>query len=132
MLTQNLALDNSTGVEATFNLQKYLPDGALRIDVASTTTESKSLEIRHTSSGKGAASIDRHLISSYWTKPDVAGVPFKATVNLTLAVPRNAVFSNADILDLVAYVIDLISDGGFSGSGLAGTTNASAVLRGES
>jgi hypothetical protein len=132
MLTQNLALDNSTGVETTFNLQKYLPDGALRIDAASTLTEPKCLEIRHTASGKGAAIIDRHLLSAYAVKADDAGAPVKATVNFTISAPRNAVFSNSDIFDLVSYVIDAVSDGGFSGSGLAGTTNLLALLRGES
>lgn len=132
MLTANLALDGSTGTEATFNLQTYLPDGARRIDVASTLTEPRTLEIKHSSTGKGAAVVDRHLISATSQQADAAGTPFKAIVNLTMSVPRNAVFSNADVLDLVSYIVDFITDGGFSGSGLAGSTNASAVLRGES
>jgi hypothetical protein len=132
MLTANLALDGSTGVEATFNLQTYLPDGARRIDAASTLVEPKTLVIKHSSSGKGAGIVDRHLISAVSAQSDDAGVPYNATVNLTMAVPRNSVFSTADILDLVSYVVDFITDGGFTGSGMAGTTNASAILRGES
>jgi hypothetical protein len=132
MLTANLALDNSTGTESTFNLQAYLPDGARRIDTASTLTEPRTLEIKHTASGKGAAVVDRHLIAAVSQQADAAGIPYRATVNLTIAVPRNAVFSNTDVADLISYVVDFISDGGFSGSGIAGTTNLLAVLRGES
>lgn len=132
MLTANLALDNSTGVESTFNLQVYLPDGARRIDSVSTLTEPRTLEIKHSVTGKGAAMIDRHLISAVNQQSDAAGVPFKAIVNLTIAAPRNTVFSNTDLADLVSFVVDFISDGGFSGAGIAGTTNLSAVLRGES
>lgn len=108
MLTQNLALDSSTGTEATFNLQSYATDGAVRIDVASDNSRSQFLEVRHTASGKGVAAIDRHLISAYAVELDGAGVPYKATVNLTIAKPRNAVFSTVEIADLVSYIVDLI------------------------
>nr|QDH88738.1 MAG: hypothetical protein H2Bulk35506_000002 [Leviviridae sp.] len=132
MLSTNLTLDDSSGDELTWNLQAYLPDGARRIDSASTLTEPRFLEIKHSNSGKGAGIVDRHLVSASKQKLDGAGVPYKAIANFTMAVPRNTVFSTADVLDLAAAIIDLITDGGFSGSGFAGTTNASAILRGES
>lgn len=132
MLTANLALDGSTGTEATFALQSYLPDGARRIDAASTLVEPTFLEIKHSATGKGSAIVDRHLISASRQEADAGGNPFKATVNLTIALPRNTVFSNGEVADLVSYLVDFITDGGFSGSGIAGTTNLSAILRGES
>lgn len=132
MLTANLPLDDSSGDEITFNLQTYLPDGARRINSASTLTDKKYLEIRHTSSGQGTGVVDRHLISAYAVKQDVAGAPHKGTVNLTFSNDRSGTLSDSDMLDLCAALIDLITDGGFSGSGFAGTTNASAIFRGES
>jgi len=132
VLTANLALDGSSGVEATFALQSYLPDGARRIDVASTLVEPTFLEIKDSAKGKGNAVVDRHLISASRQETDAAGTPYKATVNLTIAAPRNLVFSNGELADLVSYLVDFITDGGFSGAGIAGTTNLSAILRGES
>lgn len=133
MLTANLALDDATGDEVAFNLQAYLPDGARRIDVTSTPTEPRLLEIKHSSSGKGAAVVDRHLISASKTVDDeTSGGPKKAIVNLTISLPRTVSLAAADVHDLIAVIVDLISDGGFTGSGLAGTTNVASILRGES
>jgi hypothetical protein len=132
MLTANLSLDDASGDEITFNLQVYLPDGARRIDIASTPTEPRLFEIKHTTSGKGAATVDRHLVSVSSTKLDGAGVPQKGIVNVTFTQPRSTAISSADMFDLFSTAVDLLTDGGFSSSGMAGTTNASAVLRGES
>jgi hypothetical protein len=132
MLTQNLTLDDASGDAVAYNLQVYLPDGARRIDVASTPTEPRLLEIRHSTSGKDANTVDRHLISASVTKVDGAGTPRKGIVNLTLTQPRSTSISNNDVLDCLAAIIDLIGDGGFGDSGFTGTTNASAILRGES
>jgi len=132
MLTANLTLDDASGDEVAYNLQSYLPDGARRVDVARTSTEPRFLEIRHTSNGKGANIIDRHLISCYVTEEDAAGTPRKAVVNLTMAVPRTTAISTTDVLDCLAAIVDLLGDGGFGDSGFTGTTNAAAILRGES
>jgi hypothetical protein len=133
MLTANLSLDDATGDEIAFNLQSYLPDGARRVDVTTTPTEPRTLTIQHTQSGKGAAIVDRHLVSASLTKDNAdSGGPKRAIVNLTISLPRTTAFANADVYDLIAVIVDLIADGGFSGSGLAGTTNVAAILRGES
>jgi hypothetical protein len=133
MLTANLSLDDATGDEVAFNLQAYLPDGARRIDITTTPTEPRLLEIKHSQSGKGAAIVDRHLISASKVVDDAtSGGPKKAVVNFTISLPRTASLVAADVHDLIAVIIDLVSDGGFSGSGLAGTTNVASILRGES
>jgi hypothetical protein len=132
MLTANLALDDATGDEVAFNLQSYLPDGARRIDIATSNPDERTLTIQHTASGKGTAVVNRHLISAKLSKVSEAGVPSLATVNLTIAMPKNNGIANADIHDLVSVIVDLVTDGGFSGSGLAGTTALAAILRGES
>jgi hypothetical protein len=132
MLTQNLLLDDKTGDEITFNLQSYLPDGSRRVDITSTYTDERALEIRHTSSGKAGNVVDRHLISAFVTKQDSAGIPRKGVVNVTFTLPRSAAVSQDDVIDLFAVIVDLACDGGFSSAGISGTANLSAILRGES
>jgi hypothetical protein len=102
------------------------------VDNTSTLSEPNVLEIQHTSTGPAGGLTDRHLIRRTSKKLDSAGVQRVATVNLTVNVPRTAVFTTNDILDMVAHIVDLVTDGGFSGSGFAGTTALAAILRGES
>ncbi|DAD51808.1 coat protein [ssRNA phage Gerhypos.3_14] len=132
MLTANLTLDDASGDAVAFNLQAYLPDGARRIDVTSTPSEPKTIEIRHSTSGKDASAVDRHLISASVTKLDAAGAPRKGIVNLTMSIPRSTAVSQTEVFDLLAAIVDLVCDGGFGDSGMTGTTNAAAILRGES
>lgn len=130
MLTQNLVLDNAEGTDVTFNLQAYLPDGARRIDITSTPTEPRLLEIRHSTSGKGSSAVDRHLISSSVTKRNGAGVPQKGVVNLTFTVPQDVIITQSDIKNALAAILDVIFDGTMTS--YTSTTNLSAILRGES
>lgn len=132
MLSTNLSLDKSDGVEVTYNLQSYLPDGARRIDVTSSTAFPNLLTVQHTSSGKVPVVTDRHLISATKSIANGANPAQKATVNLTIAIPRGGLFGTVEVADLVSVIIDLISDGGFSAAGIAGTANLAAILRGES
>jgi hypothetical protein len=131
-LTDTLTLDGASGVEASFVLQGRDNQGSRRIDSASTLTEPRLLTVKHSKTGTGANAIDRHLIQFTRTELDAATIPRTATVNLTIAVPQSSVFSAAEIQDMVAYLVDLISDGGFTGSGFAGVTNLGAILRSES
>jgi hypothetical protein len=115
-----------------FALTGYTTDGSKRLDLTTTLAEPRTLEIKHSSSGKGGDAVDRHLVSASSLVLNTAGVPRRATVNLTISVPRDSSITAAAVRDLVSVIVDLISDGGFSGSGLAGTTNLDAILRGES
>jgi len=132
MLTANLLLDDKTGDEIAFNLQAYLPDGARRIDTASTPSEPRTLEIRHTTSGKDGSAVDRHLLSASVTKLDAAGIPRKGIVNVTFTLPRSSAVSQDNVIDLFASIVDLACDGGFTSAGMSGTANLLAILRGES
>jgi hypothetical protein len=49
-----------------------------------------------------------------------------------MAVPQSASITNTKVIDLVANLIDLISDGGFTDSGMAGNVAITQLLRGES
>lgn len=132
MLTQDLVLDDAAGVESTFKLIGITADGAKRLASGSTLAQPLMLEIKHSVTGKGGAAIDRHLISASRTVNDSAGVPVRAVVNVTFALPRDTAVSATDCQNLFGNLVDLLCDGGFSGSGMAGTTNIAAVLRGES
>jgi hypothetical protein len=51
---------------------------------------------------------------------------------MTWAIPRDVAITSNDVIDLTANGVDLITDGGFTGSGMAGTTALVALYRGES
>lgn len=131
-LTSTLTLDGTTGTEASFVLQTTDSTGARRINSATTLAAPESLIIKHSKSGSGANAVDRHLVQFSRTELDSAGVPRTAIVNFTMAVPQSSVFTTSEITDLASYLVDLITDGGFSGTGMVGTTNITALLRGES
>lgn len=132
MLTSNLTLDNSGGAATEYHLQTYLTDGSRRINIASSLSQPEVLEIKHSSSGKGATTVDRHLVSAFKTVNNGAGVPLKGGVNLTFNLPRDPAFDPEFIFDLLSVIVDLVTDGGFGDSGMTGNTTATAILRGES
>jgi hypothetical protein len=132
MLTSDLALDGRAGTETTFVMLPQNNGVTTRVDNTSTISEPNTLEIQHSSTGPAGGLTDRHLIRRTKKVLDAAGQTRVATVNLTVNVPRTAAITQDDILDMVAHIVDLITDGGFSGSGFAGTTALQAVLRGES
>jgi hypothetical protein len=115
MLTPNLVLNTGLTEDtavSTFALQAYLPDGSRRMDVQSTLNEPRLLEIKHSTTGKGASIVDRHLISASLTQNNsLTPGPQKATVNLTLSVPRSAAFSPSLILGLLRSILDVCYDG---------------------
>jgi len=132
MLTSTLTLDDASG-DATEYVQISLDtSGSVRRNSATTNAEPSTLSIKHSRTGKGVNAVDRHLIQFAKTELDSLGVPRTSIVNLTMAVPQATVVTNQDIFDLVANLVDLVSDGGFTDSGMAGTTILTQILRGES
>jgi hypothetical protein len=132
MLTQNLTLDDSSGDAITYNLQSYLTDGARRIDSSTTLDTPRLLTIQHSSSGKGSDVVDRHRVLVEITKTNAGGVKRKGSVNIAFTVPQDSIISNTDIADCLSAAVDLLCDGGFGDSGMTGTTNFTAIMRGES
>jgi len=131
-LSDTLTLDNATGTEATFALQGRDTSGARRIDTASSLATPQTLVIKHSKSGVGQNAVDRHLVQLSRTELDSNGIARTAIVNFTMAVPQSTVFSSTEILDLCGYLVDLITDGGWTASGFAGTTALTQLLRNES
>jgi hypothetical protein len=131
-LTDTLTLDDATGDETAFVLLFKDQNQTKRIDSAGTLAAPRTCVVKHSSSGKGTNIIDRHLIQFTELVQDAAGVDRTAVVNLTMAVPRSSVITNAKVIDLVSFLVDLICDGSFSSSGIGGTVNITALLQGQS
>lgn len=131
MFDNTILLDDASGDEVTYNLV-FNPgnDGTKRLDAATTLAEPGYFTVKHTVSGTGPGAVDRHLVSITRTLMS-AGSPRTLTVNLTIAVPRDVVITNQIVFDAVSNLIDFVSGGSFSSSGIGATTNILALLRGE-
>jgi hypothetical protein len=128
--TDDLVLDDVSGDDVTYRITGRDASGSKRIDIATTLSEPAFLAMRHSSNGKGADTVDRHLVQFTRTKLDANGIPRTLTVNFTLSVPRNAVITSTVIADQVMNLLDLLASGGLTT--LASTANIDAILRGES
>ena len=128
-LASNLTLDDASGDDVSFVLTKNNSDGTIRIDSASTLSLPYTLAIKHSTSGKGAEAIDRHLVQFAKTV-NATPVPVQVVANFTLAVARNSALTQEIIFDVVANMLDFLMSGGFTT--LSSTANLEAVLRGES
>lgn len=130
MLAQNLTLDDADGTDVTFNWVSSDSSGVKRVDVATTRSNQRVLDIRHTQSGKGSSIVDRHLVQVKQTVPRADGTTVDITVNFTMYVPRVSEVTNQLVLDDVAIVLDLLTDGALVNP--MTSVNLAALLRGES
>jgi hypothetical protein len=128
--TDDIVLDDVSGDDITYRLKGRDANGSSRIDIATNLAEPALLAIRHQVSGKGVDAVDRHLIQFTRTKNDSNGIPRTLTVNLTVAVPRNAVITSTIVKDQIMNLLDLMSDGALTS--LATSANIDSLLRGES
>lgn len=108
-----------------YSKTKTLPDGSIRMNIATDIATPENLVIKHQRTGKAgtpAGVVDRHLvqITKIERDPDTSQL-LQASVNMTFVVPQNTVFTQADIEDLVAKLTSFLS-----------TANITKVLRGES
>lgn len=129
MLANDLTLDKKDGTDVVYRLINQDGTGSRRIDVTTNLSAPKLLTIRHSSQGKGADAVDRHLVSITQT---VAGsaAPRTLTVNFTVAVPRDAVITSTIVKDAICNMIDFLADGSIGS--LSTMDNVDAILRGES
>jgi hypothetical protein len=126
-ISSPIVVDDASGDDVTFARVGGDTSSSRFIDVASNLAEPGLFEIKHNQSGSGATVVDRHLVS---LKRTVAATPLPVslTVNLTIAVPRNAAVTNQMVYDAVANVIDFVSAGGLA---TLTTTAVDSLLRGE-
>lgn len=128
--TSDIVLDDASGDDVTYRLTSSDANGTKRIDIATTLAAPSFLAIRHSQAGKGADTVDRHLVQFTRTLVDSNGLPRTLTVNLTIAVPRNAVITSQIVKDQIMNLLDLMSDGALTT--LATSANIDSLLRNES
>jgi len=131
MLAQTLTLDDASGDETSYILVSQDSNGTRRIHDIDSLAEPGTLVIKHSVNGSGMDAVDRHLVQFTRTLLST-GKPRTAVVNLTLSVPRDTVITSGIVIDMVANLVDLIADGGFTTAGFAAITTLTALLRGES
>jgi len=122
-----IVVDDASGDDVTYSRVGGDTTSSRFIDVSSTIAEPGLFEIKHSVNGSGAQLVDRHLVS---LKRTVATTPLPVSlvVNLTIAVPRNAVVTNQMVYDACANVIDFVSAGGLA---TLTATTIDSLLRGE-
>lgn len=129
MLANDLTLDNASGTDVVFRLVSQSPDGSRRIDIGSTLALPSTLVIKHSVSGKIPNVTDRHLIQLNKTVATALGST-SITVNFTLTVPRDVAVTPTEVKDVIANLLDFLTDSTLAG--WSATTNVEAILRGES
>jgi hypothetical protein len=97
-----------------------------------TLAEPIEMKISHSTSGKGEAIVDRHLVQFTRTVVDAVGVPRVAIVNFTIAMPRSTV-SGLDAGLLTNALWEFIRDaGGNETADAVDTDKLAQLMRGES
>lgn len=129
MLSSDLTLKSATGSDVIYRLISQDSTGTRRIDIASTLALPAVLSIKHSVSGKSPNVTDRHLIQLNKTVATATGTTI-LTVNFTLTVPRDVAVTPAILHDAVSSILDLLTDGTYTGT--ATTPTLDAILRGES
>jgi len=126
-LTSPLVVDDASGDDVTFNRIGSDLSSAKFVDITSNQAESRSILVKHGSTGKGSAIVDRHLVS-YISVVPATPAPATLTINFTVAADRNVAVTNQMVYDGVANLIDFISAGGLA---TLTTTTIDALLRSE-
>lgn len=131
MLDSNLTLDDADGTDVVFNLVSQDANGIKRVDVSTTRANLRVLNIRHTQSGSTKSGfVDRHLVQVVQTVPTAAGPSVDVVVNFTMNVPRVTEVTNQIVLDDVAIILDLLTDGALVNP--MTSVALTQILRGES
>lgn len=103
-LNSTLVLGDATPTNRNFVTVSTDATGAIRIDDSTTLALPRYLTIRHSAQKNKAGEItDRHLVQLAVTKADASGKVATATVNVTIAVPRNGIVSREDVNHIVAF-----------------------------
>lgn len=129
MLSSDLTLKTAAGADVVYRLVSQDTTGTRRIDIASTLALPSTLIIKHSQSGKGNLVVDRHLIQLNKTLATALGSTV-LNANFTLTVPRDVAVTALTVHDIVSNLLDLLTDGTYTGT--ATTPTLDAVLRGES
>lgn len=119
MFASTITINDSAAAAKSF-VQVNTQDGTRRLDNGTSLSAPRAMLIKHTSSGAGSKVVDRHLLSFTHTLVDSAGIPYTATANLTIAVPRNSTVTATNVKDLWYFIKNFLTD-----------ANLTSVLLGE-
>ncbi len=100
-----------SGSGVTFTTTEFAGKSSTRLNTATSLSAPETLVIKHQTTGpdKNLVVRDRHLISSSRVETDTDGKPYACTVNLTFDVPRNGLFSDADVLRQLSILANLLT-----------------------
>lgn len=114
-----------SGSDVTFTTIERGLKETTRMNTATDLSSPENLVIRHQVQGStknGGTITDRHLIQAARTELDGDGNPYTCVVNLTIAVPRVGLFSQAEVQRQIDLIVNLLLASGA----------VAAILRGES
>jgi hypothetical protein len=132
-LSSTQTLKDRTNADRTFLETSRDGQGASRLDSATTLAEPARLEIKHSTSGKGSAAVDRHLIQVTRTKLNsTTGEPVRSSINLTINVPRDSTITSNMIEDDISALIRFIAGTNYDPTADYSNTTLLALMRGES
>lgn len=109
-LSSSIVIADHAAVNKTFVGQAPIVGGSNRLDSSTNLATPRTMSIRHSANGKGSSATDRHLVQFQVTKADVNGNPSYGTVNVTIALGRSGAVVASDILDLIAFAKNFLSD----------------------
>jgi hypothetical protein len=106
----------ATGSEVEFVSNNTYPGGTDRLNSATSLSDPEKLVIKHSVSGseKGGNLVDRHLVSFSRVERDEDGKAHQCTVNVTIAVPRNGLFSTAEVTRQLALASNFLHTSGIT------------------
>lgn len=110
MLNDTISLAKTTSTYDTYRVVGY-PNGggSERVATDSAIGQPKKLSIKHQKQGAGVTAADRHLVSISRVKNASDGKPRSLIVNLTIQVPSDGTFVDAEVEALLAQLTFLLT-----------------------
>lgn len=105
----------ATTNNVTWDVNESLGKMRKRLNAATSIQDSPEyLVMNHFTQGseKDGTLADRHLLQLSRVERDTAGKPFTSVLNVTLLIPRNALFSTADITRQFNLAANFLADTG--------------------
>jgi hypothetical protein len=105
-----------TGSDVDFVVTSRAGSSCERLNDATTLSDPEKLVIKHQVTGteKQGNLVDRHLVQLSRVERDSDGVAHACVVNVTMSVPRNGLFSTAEVTRQVAILANLLFDTGMT------------------
>ena len=130
MLANEIVLDSQAGSDTTFRVLRIDGDMTTRRKVGTTPANAVDMVIKHQTSGKGIEAVDRHNITFTRKGFTSTGKPLLQSVSITLTQPQSPDAIIQDLLDLVVYAADFVTDGAIAS--VTTMDNVKAITNGES